>query len=98
MKKNVGRMDAYARIACGVFGVAWGTARMVRKPRQAGPVMVTMMSAIKVAEGITRFCPMLYAMGIDTLDKKNNNASENNSNNQSPNSNTSSEGNQSYSI
>ncbi len=72
MNKNVGTTDAILRITCGLFGVAWGTARMTRSPNDAMPVLITMASAMKVAEGITRFCPMLQAMGVSTIENKQN--------------------------
>jgi hypothetical protein len=59
MKKNVNTLDAYMRITVGLTGVAWGIARMVHQPHRNFPMAVTMLSAMKVAEGITRFCPML---------------------------------------
>lgn len=71
MKKNVGRLDALMRITFGLTGVAWGTARMVRHPNRSGPLTVTLLSAMKVAEGVTRFCPMLYMMGLSSATKSN---------------------------
>lgn len=59
MKKNVNTVDAIMRITIGLTGVAWGTARMVYHPHRSFPMVVTMLSAMKVAEGVTRFCPML---------------------------------------
>jgi hypothetical protein len=59
MKKNVNTVDAIVRITVGLTGVAWGTARMVHQPHRSFPMVVTMLSAMKVAEGVTRFCPML---------------------------------------
>jgi hypothetical protein len=59
MKKNVNSVDAFMRITVGLTGVAWGIARMVNEPYRNFPMVVTMLSAMKVAEGITRFCPML---------------------------------------
>ncbi|MDR6225886.1 YgaP family membrane protein [Desmospora profundinema] len=74
MQKNVGTFDAFMRISCGLAGLAWSASRMARRPGRTGPMIVAMMSGMKVAEGVTRFCPMLYAMGISTretpLDKE----------------------------
>lgn len=70
MKKNVGTYDALMRITCGLIGIAWGTARMVHRPHRSMPFFVTMASAMKVAEGITRFCPMLAMFNRDTLDMR----------------------------
>ncbi|MDQ0338405.1 hypothetical protein J2S00_001189 [Caldalkalibacillus uzonensis] len=66
MKKNVGTFDAIVRITFGLTGVAWGTAQMVRHPNRGFPMMVTMASAMKVAEGITRYCPMLAMLNMNS--------------------------------
>jgi hypothetical protein len=68
MKQNVGTVDALLRISCGLTGMALGTAQMVRHPRSSMPVFVTAMSAMKVAEGVTRFCPMLAMFNTDSHD------------------------------
>ena len=54
------------RITFGLTGLAWGIARLAQRPFGLMPLMVAGLSAMKVAEGITRFCPMLFAMGIST--------------------------------
>jgi hypothetical protein len=65
MKKNVGRVDAVMRITLGLTGVAWGTAKMMRRPDDSLPMLVTLASAMKVAEGITRFCPLTAMFTAD---------------------------------
>lgn len=66
MQKNVGTWDALIRITCGLTALVWGGSRLVRRPDGLIPLAVVMLAAMKVAEGITRFCPMLFAMGIST--------------------------------
>lgn len=66
MKKNVGTIDAIMRITIGLTGIAWGTARMVHDPHRSLPMLVTLASAMKVAEGVTRFCPMLAAFNTSS--------------------------------
>lgn len=66
IKKNVGTIDALFRLIIGLTGLAWGTARMSHHPLRSGPIIVLLLSAMKVAEGITRFCPMLYLLGVNT--------------------------------
>lgn len=66
MKKNVGRMDAYFRIMMGIALVTFGGARLVRKRGRKGTLMV-LFGASKLAEGLTRFCPMLFAMHHSTM-------------------------------
>lgn len=70
MKKNVGTIDAITRITCGLAGLAWATARMVRHPYRSMPMIMAVLSGMKVAEGITRYCPMLEMFGVNTLSEK----------------------------
>lgn len=72
MKKNVGTIDAITRITIGLTGVAWGTARMVHNPHGNLPMLVTLASAMKVAEGVTRFCPMLALFNTSSENMMNN--------------------------
>ena len=51
--KNVGRMDAYVRISAGLI--------MKHKGWMAA------LGSMKVAEGITRYCPVLDALNLSTL-------------------------------
>lgn len=84
MQKNVGTIDAIMRITCGLTCVAWATSRMVRNPRRSLPIAAAMMGAMRVAEGVTRFCPMLKLMGTNTLDKSSKKLLTNESHNQVP--------------
>jgi hypothetical protein len=69
MKKNVGMYDAFIRITCGLMGLSYSTARMARYPYRTFPFVIAMLSAIKVAEGVTRFCPLLAMLNINTTGK-----------------------------
>jgi len=69
MRKNVGTLDAAIRITVGLLGLAAAIGRMSRRPYRT-PWMLMFLSAMKVAEGITRFCPMLYSMGLSTRDRE----------------------------
>lgn len=69
MQKNVGRTDALIRITGGLLGLAYGIGRMSRRPHRT-PWLLMGFSAMKVAEGITRFCPMYAATGMDTHSRK----------------------------
>jgi len=60
MKKNVGNLDAYMRITGGLTLFGYGILRNSKSS--------IMLGSMKVAEGITRFCPMLYLMGASTND------------------------------
>jgi hypothetical protein len=68
MQKNVGTVDAIIRITAGLVGLAYGVGRMSRRPYRT-PWLLMTLSAMKVAEGVTRFCPMLYAMGVNSRDQ-----------------------------
>ncbi|NLT96345.1 MAG: DUF2892 domain-containing protein [Clostridia bacterium] len=59
MKKNVGDLDAFIRLWGGLFLLGMGITRDSRTLMALG--------AGKVAEGITRFCPMLYMLGLTTV-------------------------------
>ena len=56
--KNVGRMDAYVRISAGLMMVSLGI--MKHKGWMAA------LGSMKVAEGITRYCPVLDALNLST--------------------------------
>ena len=60
MKPNIGLINALVRITVGLTVVSWSTAKLVRKPYRSMPLIVAMLGAMKVAEGITRFCPLTY--------------------------------------
>jgi hypothetical protein len=57
---NIGIVNALIRITCGFTMLAWGTSKLVKRPLSNTPLIVVMMGAMKVAEGITRFCPLTY--------------------------------------
>jgi hypothetical protein len=65
MKQNVGTLDAMIRIMLGFIGLAYSIARLMRHPYRTYPLMV-FLSAMKIAEGITRFCPLLAILNIST--------------------------------
>lgn len=58
MEKNVGDLDSFLRIGLGITLAGMGIMR------RSMPLLA--FGGFKVAEGITRFCPMLYVMGAST--------------------------------
>ncbi|MGI6224832.1 MAG: YgaP family membrane protein [Peptococcales bacterium] len=62
MQKNVGDLDALIRIWGGLFMFGMGI------NRDSSTLMA--VGAGKVAEGITRFCPMLYLLGLSTIEEE----------------------------
>lgn len=60
IKPNIGILNALIRLTCGFTMLAWGTSKLVKRPYSSTPLFVTFMAAMKIAEGITRFCPLTY--------------------------------------
>lgn len=58
MQKNVGTIDALIRITFGLVGLAY-----CATAKRRFPWCMAIHSALKVAEGITRFCPILAIFG-----------------------------------
>lgn len=58
MKVNIGIGNALIRITCGLTLLAWSTSNMVKRPWRDSSLIVAILGAMKVAEGITRFCPL----------------------------------------
>lgn len=59
MKPNIGRIDAYCRITMGLVMLACSTAKLARKPMATAPIVGAILGGMKVAEGVTRFCPLV---------------------------------------
>ncbi len=62
-KRNIGTINAMLRITFGLTALSWLTARMTRKPWKESYILMAMLAAMKVAEGILRYCPMTAAFG-----------------------------------
>lgn len=60
MQKNVGELDAYCRIACGLTLLGIGIMNSSKT--------TSFLGSMKVAEGVTRFCPMLHFLDKNTFD------------------------------
>lgn len=63
MQKNVSTTGALIRITCGLVGLVWSTSYLSRRPSCIRPMLIAVISAMKVAEGITRFCPLKAMLG-----------------------------------
>ncbi|AKM17661.1 DUF2892 domain-containing protein [Geobacillus sp. FSL K6-0789] len=55
---NIGIVNALIRITLGLTVVAWATARLARRPWCTSYLFAALLGAMKVGEGITRFCPL----------------------------------------
>jgi len=60
MEKNIGELDAYLRITGGLTLLGIGIMNSSK--------LLSFLGSMKVAEGVTRFCPMLYLLNRNTLD------------------------------
>lgn len=60
MLKNIGTIDAYARITCGLTVFGFGITKKSCK--------IMALGAMKTAEGITSFCPVYYLLGLSSKD------------------------------
>lgn len=58
VKQNIGILNALIRITCGLTMLAWSTSKMVKFPWRDSYLFVALMGAMKVAEGIVRYCPV----------------------------------------
>ncbi|WP_100397810.1 YgaP family membrane protein [Bacillus sp. FJAT-44742] len=58
MKSNIGILNALCRITCGLTILAWATAKLTKRSSSSMYLLAAMMGAMKVGEGITRFCPI----------------------------------------
>ena len=58
IKQNIGIINALVRITCGLTILAWSTAKMVKRPWRDSYLFMAIMGAMKVGEGIVRYCPV----------------------------------------
>ncbi|MEH7114906.1 DUF2892 domain-containing protein [Neobacillus niacini] len=56
--KNIGILNALIRITIGLTVLSWSTAKMVKFPWRDSYLFIAICGAMKVAEGIVRFCPV----------------------------------------
>ena len=55
---NINTINALIRITCGLTMLSYLTAKMVRRPWKQSYIFLAMLAAMKVAEGILRYCPL----------------------------------------
>jgi hypothetical protein len=58
VKPNIGILNALLRITIGLTILSWSTAKLVKKPWCNSYLFYALMGAMKVAEGIVRYCPI----------------------------------------
>ncbi|MFX3625092.1 MAG: DUF2892 domain-containing protein [Ectobacillus sp.] len=62
MKPNIGTLNALIRITIGLAMINFSTAKLSRKPWCFTSKLSIILGAMKVAEGIVRFCPVVETM------------------------------------
>ncbi|MFS0574072.1 DUF2892 domain-containing protein [Sporosarcina sp. 179-K 3D1 HS] len=65
MKHNIGTVNALLRITGGLTLLAWSTANMAWEKPSGKQIFWSMVGAMKVAEGMTRYCPMIDMLGLE---------------------------------
>lgn len=72
---NISILNALIRITIGLTVVSWSTAKMVKWPWRDSYIVMAFLGAMKVAEGIVRFCPLtaLYYRGQDMIENQRHN-------------------------
>ncbi|MFT8319604.1 MAG: DUF2892 domain-containing protein [Bacillus sp. (in: firmicutes)] len=58
-KPNISLVNALIRITCGFTFLAWSTAKLSKKPHQQSYLLIALLAAMKIAEGIVRYCPLV---------------------------------------
>lgn len=58
IKQNIGILNALIRITCGLTLLSWTTAKMAKKPWRESYLLLAVVGAMKVAEGIVHYCPV----------------------------------------
>ena len=58
VKPNINILNALIRITIGLTILSWTTSKLVKHPWRDSYLFIAMCGAMKVAEGIVRFCPL----------------------------------------
>lgn len=58
VKTNIGILNALIRIMIGLTVLSWSTAKLVKYPWRDSYLFIALCGAMKVAEGIVRYCPV----------------------------------------
>ena len=58
IKPNIGILNALIRITFGLTILAWSTSKLVKHPWRDSYLFAALCGAMKVAEGIVRYCPV----------------------------------------
>ncbi len=58
VSSNIGIINALIRITVGFTILAWSTSKLVKRPWRDSYLVMAMIGAMKVGEGILRYCPI----------------------------------------
>ena len=58
IRPNISILNALIRITCGLTLLSWVTAKLVKQPWRESYLIVALLAAMKVGEGIVRYCPV----------------------------------------
>ncbi|MGR3762545.1 YgaP family membrane protein [Rossellomorea sp. NS-SX7] len=58
VSSNIGIINALIRITVGFTILAWATSKLVKRPWRDSYLVMAMIGAMKVGEGILRYCPV----------------------------------------
>jgi hypothetical protein len=58
VKPNINILNALIRITIGLTILSWSTAKLVKHPWRDSYLFAALCGAMKVAEGIVRYCPI----------------------------------------
>ena len=58
VSSNIGIINALIRITIGFTILSWSTAKLVKRPWRDSYLVMAMIGAMKVGEGIVRYCPV----------------------------------------
>jgi hypothetical protein len=72
VKPNINIINSLIRITIGLTILSWSTAKLVKRPWRDSYLIMAMLGAMKVAEGIVRYCPVTALFENYPVFKQNN--------------------------
>ncbi|MTH54195.1 DUF2892 domain-containing protein [Bacillus mangrovi] len=73
LKPNIGIANALIRITVGLTLTAVASAKFAKNPRRESLILLILLGAMKVGEGILRFCPLtlMYDQAKENREEEN---------------------------
>ncbi len=62
LEENISEQNSFIRLICGISMTSFATARLSRVPGCKMGQMMVILGAMKVAEGIYQYCPVVAMM------------------------------------